>query len=117
MDIVDLQGNILRTFPTAGNVINIRVERDMSYYAVNNALYCSDLFGKKVWEFEDTEVVLKLAGPFLDRDGNSYKTNNIVVVSADGKRHKQFISKSDLIFILSVTIRRTMNYLPVQKVL
>ena len=60
---------------------------------------CCDLHGTTQWEFKDDRV---LQGPFgisVNNDGNVYTvgfySNNVVVISPDGQRHRQLLSSKD----------------------
>ena len=60
---------------------------------------CCDFHGTTQWEFKDNRV---LHGPFgisVDNDGNVYvvgcSTNNVVIISPDGQRHRQLLSSKN----------------------
>jgi hypothetical protein len=74
---------------------------DKLYYTNSNTntVRCCDLHGTTQWEFKDNRV---LQGPLsisIDNDGNvyvvGYSTNNVVVISPDGQRHRQLLSSKD----------------------
>ncbi|XP_052085633.1 uncharacterized protein LOC127723165 isoform X2 [Mytilus californianus] len=59
---------------------------------------CCDLKGTVLWTFKDTEVLQRPWGITVDKDGNIYVVDwkdKLVVLSADGKRHKQLLSAKD----------------------
>jgi hypothetical protein len=89
------------------------IKRDMSYviylatfgdklYYTNwktHTVTCCDLQGTTQWEFKDERVLRYPRGITVDNDGNVYVTgrdsNNVVVISPDGERHKQLLSSKD----------------------
>jgi DNA-binding beta-propeller fold protein YncE len=60
---------------------------------------CCDLQGTTQWEFKYERVLRYPRGITVDNDGNVYVTgrdsNNVVVISPDGQRHKQLLSSKD----------------------
>jgi DNA-binding beta-propeller fold protein YncE len=56
---------------------------------------CCDLHGTTQWEFKDASVLLGARGISVDNDGNVYvvgcSSNNVVVISPDGQRHRQVL--------------------------
>jgi len=62
-------------------------------------IQCCDLHGKIQWEFNDECVLQYPYGVTVDNDGNvyvaGYNTNNVVVISPDGERHRQLLSDND----------------------
>jgi WD40 repeat protein len=91
------------------NVINsnmtgvdyVATSGDKLYYANNNThtVTCCDLHGTTQWEFKDGRVLLNPHGITVDNDGNVYAvgfySNNVVVFSPDGQRHRQLLSSKD----------------------
>ena len=75
--------------------------RDRLYYAnwVTDIVTCCDLYGTTQWEFKDEGVLTKPLGVSVDNDGNVYvvglDSNNVVVISPDGQRHRQLLSSKD----------------------
>jgi DNA-binding beta-propeller fold protein YncE len=74
---------------------------DKLYYTNcgTHTVTCCDLHGTTQWEFKDNRV---LQGPFgisEDNVGNIYvacsNSNNVVVISPDGQRHRQLLSSKD----------------------
>jgi len=66
---------------------------------VNNTIYCYTLAGKQMWAFKDENVLRDPKGIALDKNKNVYvagrETNNVVVLSHDGKNCRQILTKSD----------------------
>ena len=60
---------------------------------------CCNLHGTTQWEFTDVHSLHGSSGISVDNDGNvyvvGYDSNNIVVISPDGKRHRQLLSSKD----------------------
>ncbi|CAG2207520.1 unnamed protein product [Mytilus edulis] len=65
----------------------------------NNTVTCSDFQGTTQWEFKKENVLKCPQGISVDNNGNVYvvgaDSNNVVVVSHDGKRHRQILSCSE----------------------
>jgi DNA-binding beta-propeller fold protein YncE len=82
-------------------VIYIATFGDKLYYTSWNAqtVTCCDLQGTTQWEFKDERVLRYPLGITVDNDGNVYvassNSNNVVVISPDGQRHKQLLSSKD----------------------
>jgi len=64
-----------------------------------NSVTCCDLHGTIQWEFKDTRVLRGSVGITVDNDGNvyvvGYFSDNVVVISPDGQRHRQLLSSND----------------------
>ena len=60
---------------------------------------CCDMHGTTQWEFRDERVLQYPYGITVDNDGNvyvaGYNSNNVVVISPDGERHRQLLSDKD----------------------
>ena len=71
------------------------------YYSNCNShtVTCCDLHGTTQWEFKDERVMQCPLGIAVDNDGNvyvvGYNSNNVVVFSPDGQRHRQLLSDMD----------------------
>ena len=71
---------------------------DRLYYTnwLTNSLTCCDLYGTTQWVFKDKRVLQNPLGISVDNDGNvyviGYDSNNVVVFSPDGQRHRQLLS-------------------------
>jgi sugar lactone lactonase YvrE len=91
------------------NVINssmlgvyyVATSGDKLYYANINTdtVTCCDLHGTTQWEFKDTHVLHYPYSISVDNDGIvyvvGYDSNNVVVISPDGQRHRQLLSSND----------------------
>ena len=83
------------------NVNYVATFGDKLYYTNWNThtVTCCDLQGKAQWKFEDESVLKFPLGISVDNDGNVYVTgrhsNNVMVISPDGQRHKQLLSSKD----------------------
>jgi DNA-binding beta-propeller fold protein YncE len=64
-----------------------------------NIVTCCDLHGTIQWEFKDKRVLQFPLGISVDNDGNVYvvwcHSNNVMVISPDGQRHRQLLSSKD----------------------
>ena len=64
-----------------------------------HTIYCYTLTGQQTWTFKDENVLREPMGIALDKHRNVYVagkgTNNVVVLSPDGKNCKQILTKSD----------------------
>jgi hypothetical protein len=65
----------------------------------DNTIYSYTLTGQHMWTFKDENVLRAPMGIALDKNRNVYVagmgTNNVVVLSPDGKNCKQILTKSD----------------------
>jgi hypothetical protein len=83
------------------DVYYVATSGDKLYYSNHNTgtVTCCDLHGLTQWEFEDECVIQCPRGITVDNDGNVYVvgcySNNVVVISPDGKRHRQILSSKD----------------------
>ena len=83
------------------NLDYVATSGDNLYYTSFNtgAVTCCDLHGTTQWEFKDTSVLQYPSGISVDNDGNVYVvafcSNNVVVFSPDGQRHRQLLSSKD----------------------
>jgi len=84
-----------------GNSTNISLRDDTITCAdwKANTIYCYTLTGQHIWAFKDENVLRQPVGIALDKNRNvhvaGYETNNVVVLSPDGKNCKQILSKFD----------------------
>ncbi|XP_052065979.1 uncharacterized protein LOC127705675 isoform X2 [Mytilus californianus] len=64
-----------------------------------NTVTCYDLQGKIHWIFQNESVLQTPQGIAVDNDGNLYvvgrKSNNVIIISTDGQRHRQLLSRND----------------------
>ena len=60
---------------------------------------CCDLNDTTRWEFKDEGVLQGPRGISIDNDGNVYvvggDSDNVVVISPEGQRHRQLLSSMD----------------------
>jgi DNA-binding beta-propeller fold protein YncE len=79
----------------------LATSEDKLYYTNCNSdtVTCCDLHGTKQWEFKDKRVLEDPRGIYVDNNGNVYVvgciSNNAVVFSPDGQRHRQMLSSED----------------------
>ncbi len=83
------------------DVYYLATSGDKLYYSNYNTgtVTCCDLHGATQWEFKDKCILQCPRGITVDNDGNVYVvgcySNNVVVISPDGKRHRQLLSSKD----------------------
>jgi DNA-binding beta-propeller fold protein YncE len=83
------------------NVNYVATFRDKLYYTnwKTHTVTCCDLQGITQWEFKDKRVLKCPRDISVGNDGNMYVIGrdsiNVVVISPDGKRHKQLLSSED----------------------
>ena len=74
---------------------------DRLYYTVSirSEVVCCDINGTILWTFTDTSVLKRPLSIAVDDYGNVYvvsaKSVNVIVISPDGKEHRQLLSKAD----------------------
>ena len=79
----------------------VAISGDKLYYTniSTYAVTCCDLHGTTQWEFKDDRVLQYPTGISVDNDGNVYVvglwSNNVVVFSPDGQRHRQLLSSKN----------------------
>jgi DNA-binding beta-propeller fold protein YncE len=82
-------------------VYYVATSGDKLYYTNTNTntVTCCDLLGITQWEFKDERVLQGPRGISIDNDGNvyvvGYSTNNVVVISPDGQRHRKLLASND----------------------
>ena len=82
-------------------VFYVATSGDKLYYTntYTNTVTCCNLHGTTQWEFTDEHSLHGSSGISVDNDGNvyvvGYITNNVVVISPDGQRHRQLLSSKD----------------------
>ncbi|XP_071150539.1 E3 ubiquitin/ISG15 ligase TRIM25-like [Mytilus edulis] len=80
---------------------SVSVFNDKIYYAnhCDDSVVCCDRNGSRVWTFKDTLVLTFPSGITVDNDGNVFvvgeTTSNLVLISNDGKHHKQILTEED----------------------
>ena len=64
-----------------------------------NTIYSYTLTGQQIWTFKDENVLRVPEGIALDKNRNVYvagnETNNVIVLSPDGKNCKEILTQSD----------------------
>jgi hypothetical protein len=74
---------------------------DRLYYTDSNRneVVCCDINGTILWTFTDTSILERPRSIDVDHCGNVYvvgcKSTNVIVISPDGKKHSQLLSKAD----------------------
>ena len=92
VEIVDFDANLCSRVTS----FNARL-----YYTDSNRseVVCCDINGTILWTFTDTSVSKDQRSIAVDDYGNVYvvgpRSANAIVISADGKKHKQLLSKTD----------------------
>ena len=82
-------------------VYYVATSGDKLYYTNFNThtVTCCDLHGTTQWEFKDECVLHFPLGISVDNDGNVYvvgfSSNNVVVISPNGQRHRQLLSSKN----------------------
>ncbi|XP_063418370.1 uncharacterized protein LOC134701157 [Mytilus trossulus] len=97
--VMDLTGKVIRTIPVPSDYIyDITVDRYRLVCVDDTSIYCCSLEGKVMWKFKKDELQ-DLRHMTTDNEGNIYVTDHIketvVVVSDDGKHHRELLTKSD----------------------
>ncbi|CAG2230890.1 unnamed protein product [Mytilus edulis] len=97
--VMDLTGKVIRTIPVPSDGINdITVDRDRLVCIDYTSIYCCSLDGKLMWKFKMDEFQ-DLRRVTTDNEGNVYvtneKTHTVLVVSDDGKHHRELLTESD----------------------
>ncbi|CAG2205718.1 unnamed protein product [Mytilus edulis] len=97
--VMDLTGKVIRTIPLPSHDIrDITVDRDRLVCIDYTSIYCCSLDGKIIWKFEKDKFQ-DLCCVTTDNEGNVYvtdgRTHTVIVVSNDGQRHKEPLTKSD----------------------
>jgi DNA-binding beta-propeller fold protein YncE len=83
------------------NLYYVAISGDKLYYTscTTHTVTCCDLHGTTQWEFNDERVLQWPLGISIDNDENVYvighTSNNVVVISPDGQRHRQLVSPKD----------------------
>jgi DNA-binding beta-propeller fold protein YncE len=83
------------------NVSYVATSGDKLYYTntTTHTVTCCDLHGTTQWKFKDQRVLQFPYGISVDNDGNvyvaGYFSNNVMVISPDGQRHRELLSSKD----------------------
>ncbi|XP_052097384.1 uncharacterized protein LOC127732394 isoform X2 [Mytilus californianus] len=99
MHVMDLTGKVIRTIPLpSGSIRDITVDRDRLVCTDVTSIYCCSLDGKLIWKFK-MDKLQDLRRVTTDDEGSVYVTNDLtntaVVVSDDGKHHRELLTESD----------------------
>ncbi|CAG2217742.1 unnamed protein product [Mytilus edulis] len=98
--VMDLTGKVIRTIPvpTDRAINDITVDRDRLVCIDLTSIYCFSLDGKLMWKFKKDDIQ-DLVRVTTDNERNVYvanhNTDTVVVVSDDGKHHRELLTKSD----------------------
>jgi hypothetical protein len=82
-------------------VFYVAISGEKLYYTdyYPDTVTCCDLHGKTQWEFNDEHGLRGSRGISVDNNGNvyvvGYHSNNAVVISPDGQRHRQLLSSEN----------------------
>ncbi|XP_071123316.1 uncharacterized protein [Mytilus edulis] len=98
--------------------INITISGHKLYYSSYkyHTVVCCDLQGAKQWTFKNENILKNPLGISADNAGNVYVggcgSNNVVVISPDGKTHRELLTKRDgLDSPCSINFRKETNQL------
>ncbi|XP_052079062.1 uncharacterized protein LOC127717465 [Mytilus californianus] len=97
--VLDLDGHVIRTIPNPGVDLGyLTVDKDRLYFCDRFSLFCCDLSGNVMWEF-DKEDYKDMYGLATDSKGNVYVANSdgdgILIVSPDGRQYKDILTSFD----------------------
>ncbi|XP_076085429.1 uncharacterized protein LOC143056232 [Mytilus galloprovincialis] len=97
--VMDMTGKVIRTIPVpTDDIYDITVDRDRLVCITWTSIYCFSLDGKVMWKFKKDEIQ-DLRHVTTDDEGNVYVTKEVtqtvIVVSDDGKHHRELLTKSD----------------------
>jgi hypothetical protein len=103
IEYLDLKGNVIDRVNIPGGRSSTRISlRDDTIKCTDwkaNTIDCYTLTGQHIWAFKDENVLREPLGIALDKNGNVYvagnKTNNVVVLSPDGKNCRAILTKRD----------------------
>ncbi|CAC5397610.1 unnamed protein product [Mytilus coruscus] len=91
--------NVINNIPSS--IAYVTTFGDKLFYTNcdNDSVTCCDYHGNIVWTFCDTSVLSSPLGISVDNDGNvfvvGWNTDNVVVITPDGQRHRQLLSSRD----------------------
>lgn len=101
IDVINLRGEITQSFAFPSQTVwNLGMDTDRLFFTetVPNILYCCDLNGKVLWKFTCHNMIGP-CGVTTDWNGHVYVTccnsQNVLVVSSDGKHHKELLTEKD----------------------
>ncbi|XP_052083318.1 uncharacterized protein LOC127720645 isoform X2 [Mytilus californianus] len=102
IDVMKMTGEIVRSIHCPFQSLYISLSTDTDSLLLTDSLtltvYCCDLYGSVRWKFTNDKMHMP-TGVTKDGNGNVYvvcnESNNVVVVSPDGKHHKELLTKKD----------------------
>ncbi|CAG2207038.1 unnamed protein product [Mytilus edulis] len=102
IDVMKITGEIFRSIHCPFQSLHIGLSTDTDSLFLTDPLtltvYCCDLYGSVRWKFSNVKMPMP-TGVTTDDNGNVYivcnKSNNVVVVSPDGKHHKELLTEKD----------------------
>ena len=99
---LDPKGKLIDRINISGEYTTNISLRDDTIKCTNwktNTIYCYTLTGQEIWTFKDENVLRAPRGIALDKHRNvyvaGYETNNVVVLSPDGKICREILTQSD----------------------
>lgn len=107
IDVMNMTGEIIRSFECPFHYMEICLSSTTDslilFCLSTNILYCCDFNGSIRWrltvEMMDLDFMMRYGNITTDRKGNIYMTctfsNNVVVVSPDGKHYKELLTDED----------------------
>lgn len=99
--VATINGEIENKIPVDIEIsTRLDIEGDKIYYTrtKTSTIYCCDLFGNQLWTFRDEHYQMPLS---ITSDGKGflyipwYDSNNVMVMSCDGKEHRELKGKTD----------------------
>lgn len=102
IDVMNMTGNIIRSFPSPlkSAAHDLAADNHSLFFTStkDDSLYCCDLNGSNRWNLTDDKMILPLRVT-TDKDCNVYVScyisNNVVVVSPDGKHYEELLTEKD----------------------
>ncbi|XP_063418398.1 uncharacterized protein LOC134701193 isoform X1 [Mytilus trossulus] len=98
--VMDLTGKVIRTITVPSDLItDITVDRNRLVCIDTTSIYCCSLDGQLMWKFKNDKFQ-DLVRVTTDNAGNVYmtmyyNTSTVIVVSDDGKHHRELLTESD----------------------
>ncbi|XP_071146469.1 uncharacterized protein [Mytilus edulis] len=109
IDVITMTGEIIRSFhcPLKSSVQCLSPDTDSMCitYPFNFALYCCDLYGSNRW---NCTFGTKIKPRHVTTDGKGnvyilcYESNNVIVVSSDGKHDKELFTEKEVMQIPTI---------------
>ncbi|CAG2197231.1 unnamed protein product [Mytilus edulis] len=117
MNIEDESNNAFDLLPfRCGSYSYIAFHNDHLYYTkTETSIECCDTKGNVLWSFEDTNILKQPRGIVVDKNENIFvvggRSENVVVISADGKSCREVIKYSGLSSPRAIAYDRQYNRL------